>query len=249
MIFPLRDDQPCKRVAYVNYSLIAVNVAVFLYGFWLGQHDQQGWDSFHHYTMVPHNFQLAFAGTPGYSVAGSFLTIFTSMFLHGGWLHLIGNMWVLWIFGDNIESHIGHVAYLLFDLLCGFIAGMAHVWANPVSDIPTLGASGAIAGIMGAFLLRYPEAKVQIFVLYGWRAGVYWAAAWIILACWFFLQLFGQVLSHLIFGTQQTGGIAYWAHLGGFLAGMILIKLIPGDTKYSHGGWVDKQGKEIRQGQ
>lgn len=246
MIFPIRDDQSRTRAAYVNYFIIALNFAVFLYGFWLKLHDQPGWSAFtNSYTMVPHHFELAISGTGQYSISGVFLTIFTSMFMHAGWVHLIGNLWVLWIFGDNIEDHLGHAVYGVFYLLCGLMAGMAHIYANPGSEVPTLGASGAIAGVMGAFLLRYPEARVQIFAFYGLRAGMFWVAAWVVLALWFAIQLFSQVLTHWVFGNLQTGGVAYWAHLGGFLTGMVLIKVIPGCTTYSHGGWINKEGKEL----
>jgi rhomboid family protein len=185
------------------------------------------------------------AGEPDHAYLINFAALLSSMFMHAGWFHLIGNMWALWIFGNNIEDHFGHAVYATFYLLCGAFAGMAHIYANPGSDVPTLGASGAIAGVMGAFLLRYPEARVQIFVFYGLRAGLFWVTAWVVLAFWFAVQLFWQVFTHWAFGSAQTGGIAYWAHLGGFVAGMILVKLIPGYTRYSHGGWVDKEGREL----
>src|SRR5207247_4349005 len=122
------------------------------------------------YAEVPQHFQLAFIGSSGYSIGDAFLTIFTSMFMHGGWWHVLGNMWFLWIFGDNVEDHFGHAVYAVFYLFCGFIASMAHLFADPTSAVPILGASGAIAGIMGAYLLRYPQARIQVFwVWIGYR--------------------------------------------------------------------------------
>jgi membrane associated rhomboid family serine protease len=247
MIFPFRDDQPRSTTAYVNYFIIAANVAVFGYEFWLALHDRMAWyDFYKQYAEVPHHFELAFSGSSQYTISAAFLTIFTSMFMHSGWLHLIGNMWALWIFGDNIEDHFGHIVYPIFYLVCGLLASMAYIYSDPVSDIPAVGASGAIAGVMGAFLLRYPQAQVQLFVLLGFRAGAYWVPAWIVLAVWFALQLFGQIMTRALLGTEHGGGVAYWAHLGGFVTGMALIKLIPGYTQYKHGGWFTRDGKEIR---
>ena len=200
------------------------------------------------YGAVPHHFQLAFSGSPGYSISAVFFTLLSSMFLHRSVLHLIGNMWVLWIFGDNIEDHLGHWIYLAFYLLCGFLGGMAHIYANPDLDIPTVGASGSIAGILGAFLVRYPQARVQMLVIFSLLTNVVWVPAWCMLGFWFFFQFIGVLLAelrHTHLHQAATAGVAYWAHVGGFIVGMILIKAIPGHTEYSHGGWLNKEGKEI----
>ena len=248
-MFPIRDDQPRTTFPYVNYSIILVNVGVFAYEFYLRTQDPKAlYALYYQFGTIPHNFQLAFTG--GYAqitLPGVFLTILTSMFMHGSVLHLLGNMWVLWIFGDNIEDHLGHVVYPIFYLVCGFVGSMAHIYANPESEIPSVGASGAIAGVMGGFLLRYPQARVQLLVMFSWLANVVWVSAWVVLAYWIGLQLLGQILTDVFYKYthQHTGGVAYWAHLGGFLSGMILIKVVPGRTQYRHGGWFTKEGKEV----
>jgi membrane associated rhomboid family serine protease len=248
-MFPIRDDQPRTTFPYVNYFIIAVNVGVFAYELYLRTQDPKAlYSLYYQFGTIPHNFQLAFAG--GYAqitLPGVFLTILTSMFMHVSVLHLLGNMWVLWIFGDNIEDHLGHVVYPIFYLVCGLIGSMSHIYANPESEIPSMGASGAIAGIMGAFLLRYPQARVQLLVMFSWLANVVWVSAWAVLAYWIGLQLLSQILTDVFFKYthQHTGGVAYWAHLGGFLSGMILIKVVPGRTQYRHGGWFAKDGKEV----
>jgi membrane associated rhomboid family serine protease len=137
--------------------------------------------------------------------------------------------------------------YPFFYLVCGVLASMAHIYANPDSTVPAIGASGAIAGVMGGYLLRYTQAKVQVFAWFFYRPYIFWMPAAWMLVYWFALQLISQIWSQSVLAQlhRESGGIAYWAHLGGFLSGMVLIKLIPGRTKYAHGGWIDKQGKEL----
>jgi len=249
-MIPIRDDQPCSTFPYVNYVIIAANVAVFAYELSVGGHDRGAlFDLIKQYGTIPHNFELAFSG--GYAqltIPGVFLTILTSMFMHASVLHLLGNVWVLWIFGDNIEDHLGHFVYPIFYLVCGVLASMAYIYANPSSEIPSVGASGAIAGVMGAFLLRYPQARVQLLVILAWwMANVVWVSAWVVLAIWFGTQFLGVIWTQVVYSHthRSFGGIAYWAHVGGFVTGIILIKLIPGHTQYSHGGWFTKEGKEV----
>ena len=257
-MIPLRDNQPRTILPYVNWSIIAINVAAYVFelhqGVGLPPSAYDSLDQYqaqltflNQYGVVPHNFQLAFAGTAGYTIAGAFGSIFTAMFLHGGPLHLIGNMWFLWIFGNKVEDHFGHVLYPIFYLLCGFLASMAHIYANPDSAIPAIGASGAIAGVMGGYLLRYTNAKVQVFGWLMYRAYVFWMPAAGMLLYWFGLQLVSEIWSRWLSAQihHEVAGVAYWAHLGGFLTGMVFIKLIPGRTRYAHGGWVDKEGKEL----
>jgi len=249
-MIPLRDDQPCKSFAFVNYSIIAVNLAVFGYEMSVRARGYPAWrDMLMRYGTVPHHFELAFTGSSQYTISGAFLSILTAMFMHASILHIIGNMWVLWIFGDNIEDHLGHIEYLLFYLLCGFLASMVHIYANPNLDIPAVGASGAIAGVMGAFLLRYPLARVQMLVIFSLlAANVVWMPAWGMLGFWFFFQFIGVILAQVLqphVPHTTGGGVAYWTHVGGFLIGMVLIKIIPGPAQYAHGGWLAKDGKEI----
>ena len=246
-MIPIRDDQPCTTTPWVNYFIIAANVTVFGYQLSLGLHSRELYEFYARFGAVPHNFELAFAGSGQVTLIGTFLTILTSIFVHGSVLHLLGNVWVLWIFGDNIEDHLGHVIYPIFYLVCGVLASMTHIYANPSSQIPSVGASGAIAGVMGAFLLRYPQARVQLLVMFSYLANVVWVSAWVVLAIWFGTQVLGTVWIQLLFnhGLRTSGGVSYWAHVGGFVTGMILIKVIPGHTQYSHGGWFTKEGKEV----
>ena len=231
----------------MNYFIIAANVTVFGYQLSLGLHSRELYEFNARFGAVPHNFELALAGSGQVALVGAFLTILTSMFVHGSVLHLLGNVWVLWIFGDNIEDHLGHVIYPIFYLMCGVLASMTHIYANPSSQVPSIGASGAIAGVMGAFLLRYPQARVQLLVMFSYLANVVWVSAWAVLAIWFGMQVLGTVWIQLLFnhGLRTSGGVSYWAHVGGFVTGMILIKVIPGHTQYSHGGWFTKEGKEV----
>jgi membrane associated rhomboid family serine protease len=246
-MIPIRDDQPCSSFAWVNYFIIAANLAVFGYEISLGLHSRALYEFWARHGVVPHNFELAFSGSAQITISGVFLTILTSMFLHGSVLHLLGNVWVLWIFSDNIEDHLGHAIYPLFYVVCGIVASMAQIYANPGSEIPSVGASGAIAGVMGAYLVRYPQARVQLRVIFSYFANVVWVSAWVVLAIWFGLQLLGTAWMQMLFnqGFKNVGGVAYWEHVGGFVLGMVLIKILPGQTEYSHGGWYTKEGKEV----
>src|SRR5579864_7806476 len=245
-MLPLRDDQPRTILPFVNWSIIAINIVFYIFEVHSGvivpgkeghPDIQAQLAFFNQYGLVPHHFQLAVAGTPGYTIGGSLGTI----------LHMIGNMWFLWIFGNKVEDHFGHLMYPFFYLVCGVIAALAHIYENPESTIPAIGASGAIAGVMGGYLLRYTHAKVQVFFWFFYRPYVFWMPAAGMLVYWFALQLISQIFSQSVIAQlhRESGGIAYWAHLGGFLSGMVLIKLIPGRTKYAHGGWIDKEGKEL----
>jgi len=160
------------------------------------------------------------------------------MFLHGSWLHIIGNMWVLWIFGDNIEDYFGHFPYLIFYLLCGFAAAIAHIILNAGSEVPTVGASGAIAGIMGAYFLLFPKARVLTLVPLIIFFTFWWLPAWIVLGYWFLLQFFSGAATSIAYSNPNSGGVAFWAHVGGFVAGIILIKVMPQRSKRGrYGTW------------
>jgi membrane associated rhomboid family serine protease len=161
-------------------------------------------------------------------------TILTSMFLHGGWLHIIGNMWFLWIFGDNIEDHLGHFRYLLFYLACGVAAAITHIIFNLSSNEPTVGASGAIAGVMGAYVILYPRARVLTLVFF----FLWWIPAWVFLGYWFLIQFLSGAAMSVAETSRSTGGIAFWAHVGGFVAGILLIKILPQRARrYRYGSW------------
>ncbi len=218
-MFPLKDDNPTRIIPIVTWMLIAVNVLVFLYQVSLDPRAMR-------------LFVYQFGAIPAV-VAGEqrlpasipaippILSIFTSMFLHGGWMHLIGNMWFLWVFGNNIEEAMGGLRYLGFYLICGIVASLSQILSNIHSVIPSVGASGAIGGVMGAYILLYPRARVwtAVFLLFFFR--LLYIPAGVILGYWFLIQL----LSGSMAGMQDAGGVAFWAHIGGFVSGMLLVGL------------------------
>ena len=206
-MFPIRDHNPSGRTPYVTYTLIAINVIVFI-SYWPLFDDPR----------ALYRFYYEWAMTPRLvTEQGAYGGLFTSMFLHGGFMHLAGNMLFLFIFGDNIEDEMGHVPYLLFYLAAGLGAGAAHVLSAPYSQVPTVGASGAIAGVMGSYLLLYPKAKVDIFLFFIIFFRILPIPAWLMLCLWFGLQLFNGVGA-----DPESGGVAYWAHAGGFIIGLAL---------------------------
>lgn len=204
-MFPIRDHNPSGRTPYVTYALMAINIVVFLHS--VGLEDRALSYYYWEYALLPGRV----------SAGEGYLGILTSMFLHGGFMHIAGNMLFLFIFGDNIEDEMGHLPYLGFYLACGLAASMLQWASAPGSMVPVVGASGAIAGVMGGYLLLYPKAKVDILIIFIVFFKVFPLPAWIMLGLWFGLQLFGG------FGTTgDEGGVAYWAHAGGFIAGMVL---------------------------
>ena len=208
-MFPIGDDNSARRIfPVVTYVLIALNVLFFFV-------ELSGGDAFiMQWAFVPSRF-LA-------NPAGDFLTLFTSMFMHAGWVHLGGNMLYLWIFGDNVEDRFGHIKFVIFYILCGLAATFAQLAFSLGSNVPNLGASGAIAGVLGAYILLFPQAKVR--VLQGQR--VIQVPALIVIGLWIVLQFFSGIGS--IANAAQTGGVAYMAHIGGFLAGFVLTFLFRG---------------------
>lgn len=227
-MIPLRDDQPRFSTPYMNYFLVALNTAVFLFELSIGAQSHRALNGLiYQFGIVPSHFTQSMAGAAHTGLAAAFLSILTSMFLHGSWLHIIGNMWVLWIFGDNIEDYLGHFAYLIFYLLCGFAAAIAHIILNSGSDVPTVGASGAIAGVMGAYFLLYPKSRVLTLVPLIVFFTFWWLPAWIVLGYWFLLQFLSGASTSIAYSNPDSGRIAFWAHVGGFIAGIILIKIMP----------------------
>jgi membrane associated rhomboid family serine protease len=226
-MFPIRDDQPRYSTPMVNYFIIALNVCVYVLFEVPAQ--LQGQRTFDllvlHFGLIPQHFTRALAGSHQYAIATTLLTILTSMFLHGDILHILGNLWFLWIFGDNIEDYLGHFPYLMFYLLCGIAAALTDIALSPASRLPTIGASGAIAGVMGAYILLYPRAKVLTLVVLIIFFTFWWIPAWVFLGYWFLIQFVAT--SVVASSAQQTGGVAFAAHVGGFIAGLILIKLFP----------------------
>jgi hypothetical protein len=215
-MIPLKDNIPSRTFPFVNISLIILNIVVFLYEVSLGPYLEH---FIFHFGVIPHKFILLLSSDTFYPAA-TFLPLFTSLFLHGGWLHLLGNMLYLWIFGDNVEDVLGHARYLIFYLLCGIGAGMTHIITQSVSQVPTIGASGAIAGVMGAYFVLFPKARVVTLVPIFFFIQLIEIPAFFFLAFWLIMQLFSGTFSG---SSAYSGGIAFWAHIGGFACGMLLL--------------------------
>src|SRR5579859_24153 len=227
-MLPLSDHNPRRITPYINYLLVAANVLVFLWEISLGD------------DLVPALSVLAFVPAKFWQsphVVIQFARIFVSMFLHGGWLHLGGNMLYLWIFGDNIEDRLGHFRYAVFYLLCGILATLAHAIANPMSRMPSIGASGAIAGVLGAYLVLFPRARVTTLIPIFIFITIRELPAVVLLGFWFVLQLFIGVASVGVPEAQNAGGVAYFAHIGGFVSGMILVVLMGGLRRRRTAPW------------
>ena len=215
-MIPLRDSQPSRSFPAVTVWLIVLNVVVFLFEWSLEPFSRNLFVSV--YGMVPSHF--------------AFSSLFTSMFLHGGWMHLIGNMWFLWIYGDNVEDVLGRGKYVAFYLACGVLAALVHLFFNLGSRIPTVGASGAIAGVMGAYVVVYPHARITTLLPIIIFFTTVELPAWLILIYWFVIQIFSGVGNLANSTGVQQGGVAWMAHVGGFLAGALLIKLLPTREPY-----------------
>lgn len=224
-MFPLRDDVPTSITPYITYGLIGANIGIFLYQLTLNQ--QQLQEFFYSAALVPCQFSGNIVGRcpiPTPQQLPEWMTLISSQFLHGGFLHIAGNMLFLWIFGNNVEDRLGHIKFLIFYLACGVLAALSQWFFSPNSTIPSLGASGAIAGVMGAYILRYPHARVLTLVFLGFFVTTLQIPAVFFLGLWFVQQaLYGiaslQVPSNI---GMESGGVAYWAHAGGFVFGAIL---------------------------
>ncbi|MBD2258782.1 rhomboid family intramembrane serine protease [Pseudanabaena sp. FACHB-2040] len=217
---PLHDNNPTKITPWVNYGLIVANVLVFIYELMLPSDQLQS--LFQNFAIVPSQLTEAFQSGDPTQITAQSLTLITSQFLHGGFLHLGGNMLFLWVFGNNIEEKLGRVPYLFFYLACGALAGLAQWFFSMQSSIPTVGASGAIAGVLGAYILRFPKARILTLIPLGIFLTTFRIPAVFFLGFWFFQQAFYGVASLQATTSIETGGIAYWAHAGGFLVGLAL---------------------------
>src|ERR1039457_4453836 len=216
-MFPLRTTQPSYSKPVVTVLLIVINILVFLFEVSLEPFARNEFIAT--YGLVPDQF--------------SFLSVLTSMFLHGGWMHVLGNMWFLWIFGDNIEDILGSFKFLLFYLLCGFAAAMAQYLADPGSRVPMVGASGAIAGVMGAYLVKFPHSRIHTLLFIFFFITTVEVPAWLMLIGWFLLQFFNGVGSIGYSHAAERGCVAFLAHVGGFLAGIALIFLLGPRQRYT----------------
>jgi rhomboid family protein len=229
-MLPLKDDQPRYSTPYVNWFLIVLNILIYFFQTTLDRRSSEVLAM--QFGEVPAHLAAFLAGSHRYSLPQVVLPFFTSMFLHGSWAHVLLNMWGLYIFGDNVEDYLGHFKYLAFYLLSGLLAMSTQVAFYPHSNIPTIGASGAIAGVMGAYFVLYPRARVLTWI-FELLILVVWLPAWIILGYWFVLNLLSGTGMALAVHRQNMGGVAVWAHVGGFVAGAVMIKMFPERTQRS----------------
>lgn len=215
-MIPLKDSTRSSTFPIINISIILINALAFFYELSLGPQQQE---LFQNYALIPAKFFNLIDTNPG-NIFGIVVPVFTSIFLHGGWMHIIGNMWFLWIFGDNVEDSMGHGRYILFYLLVGVGASIVHALLNADSNLPTVGASGAISGVMGAYMVLYPRGRVltliPIFFLFTVNIP-----AFVFILIWIGLQVFQGLVSLGV--SANVGGVAWWAHIGGFFVGMLLI--------------------------
>ena len=220
-MFPIKDTIPHRYTPFVTYFLIIVNVVIFLYEKSLPYSYLKG--LFYTFGMVPARYSHPeWAHWIGLHF-DNYWPFFTSMFLHGSWMHLIGNMWSLWLFGDNVEDRFGHFGFLVFYIICGLIAALTHYFFNINATVPVIGASGAIAGVMGAYFLMFPRSRILTLILIIFFPIFLEIPAVIFIGLWFFSQLMSG--SFAFVSGVNVAGIAWWAHVGGFVAGMILQKI------------------------
>jgi membrane associated rhomboid family serine protease len=222
-MIPLRDMTPRRSVPVMTSVLILINVIVFLHQVWLPPAQAEAFIRV--YGLVPAKIQLTLAGRH-YSPAGALMPLFTCMFLHGGWLHIIGNMWFLWIFGGKVEERLGSLGYLVFYLVCGISSGLIQTIFSWGSHLPSIGASGAISGILGAYIIFFPSSRiltlVPLFIIwFTWEIP-----ALVFIGLWFLIQFTSGISSLNDPRAASLGGVAWWAHVGGFLAGMLLARAI-----------------------
>ena len=245
-MFPIRDENPQLRIAWVTYVIIGINVAVWVLLQGLGS-ESTLMRSICQYGLIPGDVlgNVDFGQVSERSICpvdgdGSWGTVLSSMFMHGSWMHIIGNMWFLWIFGDNVEDAMGRVRFAIFYLLCGLGAAAAQMMADTSSLIPMVGASGAIGGVMGAYIILYPRVHVHMLVVFGFYVTTFAVPAVLMLGYWMLLQVIGGFSSMGATG----GGVAFWAHIGGFVAGAILVMFFRNSkllVAHPYHGWQQKK--------
>lgn len=219
-MIPIRDRNPSGIFPYITIGVICLNVAVFLFQLSLGQRI----DAFlFQFGVIPVRV-IHYTDIPDINIMDAYFPFFSYMFLHGGFIHLIGNMWYLWIFGDNIEDMLGRPKFIVFYLLCGIGAAIIHVYFNSRSGIPCIGASGAVAGVLGAYMVSFPKAKVLVVIPLFIIWQIVELPAIVVLGFWFLIQFFSGAAA---ITTVEGGGVAWWAHIGGFIIGVTLIKIFP----------------------
>lgn len=220
-MIPLKDENPTRRFPFVTITIIFINIFVFLYELKLGSMLE---DKIYQFGLIPYNLIHNLG-------LGTLFTLVSSLFFHAGFAHIIGNMLYLWIFGDNIEDRLGHLGFLFFYLLCGILASLGQIITNPFSRIPMIGASGAISGVLGAYLVLYPTADVLVLMplFYMWRI-VRIKAFWFLIF-WIILQFFYSTSSYILMETAEKGGVAWFAHITGFFSGILLLGLFDAYSK------------------
>jgi len=223
-MLPLRDENPTEIFPLVTISLIGINVLIFFYELSLGYRVDEFVQAF---GAVPYEI-IHGIDLPPLGVFPVRLNLLTSMFLHGGWVHLLGNMLYLWIFGNNVEDSMGHLRFLIFYLLCGSVAGLTQILFSPQSTIPLIGASGAIAGILGGYIILFPHAQILTLIILGYFVRIVRLPAIMVLGMWIVLQLFQEMAS---LAVRVPGGVAWFAHIGGFVVGLLLIKIFAGKLR------------------
>jgi len=220
-MFPIRDENPTQNTPVATMILIALNILAWVFLQGLGN-DPKLFESICYYGLIPADLLGAGVEGPGEQLCpgpgdGSWMNILTSMFMHGGWIHIIGNLWFLWVFGDNVEDAMGSVRFFIFYALSGLAAALAQMFSDPTSGIPMVGASGAIGGVMGAYALLYPRAHVHMLIFLGFYITTVAVPAIFMLGYWLLIQLVSGVMA-----ADGQGGVAFWAHVGGFVAGLVL---------------------------
>lgn len=230
-MIPISDEVRARTIPFVEYTIIALNIAVFLYEFSLGSRGMQ-------------SFILGYGVIPAEIISGHQLsgvpnpvppmvTLLTSMFVHAGWLHLLGNMLYLWIFGDNVEDNVGHLGFAILYLISGLVGSIAHIFFNLDSTIPTVGASGAIAGVLGAYVALYPAGRIRTLLFIPPFITFVRVRALLLIGLWFLIQLLGGLAS---LENPQASGVAFWAHVGGFVAGLLLVNLLRKRDRFTYYG-------------
>ena len=250
-MFPIRDENPHFLTPYVTYGIIALNAAAWVFVQGLGSNPALV-NSLCTLGLIPGEvlgtvepgtrFQIGPETWCVLSDGRPVYTLFTSMFLHGGWMHILGNMWFMWVFGNNVEDSMGHARFAVFYLLCGLAAAAAQIISDPASSIPMVGASGAIGGVMGAYIVLYPRVHVHMLIFLGFFVTTVAVPAIFMLGYWIVIQVIGGFASI----GAQGGGTAFWAHVGGFVAGMVLILVFRKPelvNRHPYHGWSQKQHK------
>ncbi|RMD83110.1 MAG: rhomboid family intramembrane serine protease [Lentisphaerae bacterium] len=244
-MLPLGDSIPTRQPAITTWLLIGANAVVFFLQLTLPRESLE--QVFQVFGVVPARYVWPEQWTFATGIqALSFWPLLTSQFLHGGWFHIFANMWTLWVFGDNVEGRLGPIRFLLFYLLCGIAAGLIHILLNPNSTVPAVGASGAISGVLGAYLLMFPTSRLILMVPIFFFPFFFEMPAVTYIAAWFLMQLFSGTLSLL--GPEQVGGVAWWAHIGGFLGGLVLTPIFLGglaskQKRFPDDGWIEHAWK------